>query len=461
MADYDVAIVGAGPGGYVAAIRAAQLGLKTALVERAEVGGICLNWGCIPSKALLYNAELVSILGRAGEFGISFDNLRLDYGKAIDRSRRVVQRLTRGVETMLKKNKVEMVQGEAVLKDPQTLEVKESGQRVAARNIVLATGAQPRGLPMLQPDGDRVLTSREALELRKLPASVVIVGGGAVGCEFAYLYNAYGATVTIVELLPHLLPNEDEEISQHLERSFTKQGIQVLTGAQVKEATVGDGGVVVTVASQGQEDQALTCERVLMAVGIHGNSEGLGLEETGVQVEKGFIKVNKGMGTTVSGVYAIGDVTGEMPLAHVASAQGIMLMERLAGRETPPVDYGVMPRTTYCHPQVASFGLTERQAEEQGYQVKVGKFPFIASGKALAVGDTDGMVKVVADARHGELLGAHLIGGQVTELLPELSMAHLLEGTATEVGFLVHAHPSLAEVVKEAALAVNGEAIHI
>ena len=461
MTEYDVAIVGAGPGGYVAAIRAAQLGLKTALVERAEVGGICLNWGCIPTKALLYNAELISLLQRAEEFGISFDHLQVDFGKAIDRSRQVVFRLTRGVQGLLRKNRVEHVVGEAYLKGPDTLEIKESGKTLTARNVILATGARQRTLPMLPVDSDRVLTSRWALDMRQLPSSIVIVGGGATGCEFAYLYNAYGSTVTIVELLPHLLPNEDEEISQHLERSLAQQGIQVLTGTQVKGATIGEGSVTLTVGAEGKEERELTCERVLVAVGIQGNTEYLGLEKMGVQVEKGFIQVDDAMATTVSGVYAIGDVTGKMPLAHVASAQGVMVVEGIAGRETSPINYVAMPRATYCHPQVASFGLTESQAREQGYQVKVGTFPFTANGKALAMGETDGMAKVVADARHGALLGAHLIGAQVTELLPELSLTHLLEGTASEIGFLVHSHPTLSEAVKEAALAANEEAIHI
>ncbi len=461
MPEYDVAIVGAGPGGYVAAIRAAQLGLKVALVERSEVGGICLNWGCIPSKALLFNAELVSLLKRADEFGISFDGLRLDYAKAVDRSRQVVQRLRRGVESLLKKNHIDLLKGEAVLRGPETLEIKGSGQRVEARWIILATGARPRSLPMLPLDGQRVLTSREGLEIRQPPSSLAIVGGGAVGCEFAYLFNAYGVKVTVVELLPRLLPNEDEEVSHLLERSFAKQGITVLTGTQVKGASVGAEGVTLQVAARDGAVKELAADQVLVAVGIQGNTEGLGLEEAGVQVERGFIKVDGGLATTVPGVYAIGDVTGLMPLAHVASAQGVMVVERLAGREVPPVDYAFMPRATYCHPQVASFGLTEEQAKQQGHQVKVGKFPLAANGKALAMGESEGMVKVVADARSGAILGAHLIGPQVTELLPEIAMSRLLEGTAAEVGFLVHAHPTLSEAVREAALAVNGEALHV
>lgn len=461
LVDYDLAIVGSGPGGYVSAIRASQLGLKTVLIERAELGGICLNWGCIPSKALLYNAELVSLLGRADEFGISFENLKLDYGKAISRSRRVVHRLTRGVESLLKKNNVTIVRGEAILKDGQTLEIKELGQQITATTIVLATGAHPKELEVIRPDGFRILTSRDAMDLNRLPTSLAIVGGGAIGCEFAYLYNAYGVSVTIIEVLPHLLPNEDEDISHLLEQSFSKRGIQILTNTEIREALATDQEVAIKVASETQDNLTLKFDQVLMAVGIQGNVHGLGLENVGVQVENGFIKVNEEMATSVPGIYAIGDVTGIMPLAHVASAQGVMLIERLAGLDSAPLDYDFIPRATYCHPQVASFGLTQRQAIEQGYEVKVGSFPFSASGKALAQGDTDGMVKIVADTRHGDLLGAHLIGAQVTELLPELSMVHLLEGTSTEVGGLVYAHPSLAEAVKEAALAIHGSSIHI
>jgi dihydrolipoamide dehydrogenase len=461
LADYDLAIVGSGPGGYVSAIRACQLGLKTVIIERAELGGICLNWGCIPSKALLYNAELVSLLERADEFGISFENLKLDYGKAVTRSRRVVQHLTRGVESLLKKNNVTVIRGEAILKDAQTLEIKELGHQITANNIVLATGAHPKELEVIPSDGFRILTSRQALDLHHLPSSVAIIGGGAIGCEFAYLYNAYGVSVTIIEVLPHVLPNEDEDISRHLEQSFSKRGIQILTNTEIKEATVTDHEVVIKVASNVQDNHTLKFDQVLVAVGIQGNVYGIGLENVGVQVENGFIDVSDEMATTVPGIYAIGDVTGVMPLAHVASAQGVMLIERLAGLDSAPLDYGFIPRATYCHPQVASFGLTQRQAMEQGYEVKVGSFPFSASGKALAQGDTDGMVKIVADTRHGDILGAHLIGSQVTELLPELSMVHLLEGTSTEVGGLIYAHPSLAEVVKEAALAIHGSSIHI
>ena len=460
MADYDLIVVGAGPGGYVAAIRAAQLGLKTAVVERDELGGICLNWGCIPSKALLRNAEIVSLFRRASEFGVSCDNLSFDFGVAIDRSREVVGRLTRGVGLLFRKNKVEHLKGEAVLRGGTSLEVKGTGQTLTADHILLATGARARSLPTLPLDGSTVMTSREALERKDVPGSVVIVGGGATGCEFAYLYNAYGAQVTVVELLPHLLPNEDEEVSQQLERSFTEQGMTLMTGAKVTGMTLkGDQAQVAVETSEGQ--QTVDCDRVLVAVGVQGNIEDLGLEEAGVVTERGFITVDDEMRTSVPTISAIGDVTGKMLLAHVASAQGVMVAERLAGKESPPMDYQLMPRAVYCKPQVASWGLTEGQAKEAGLQVKIGRFPFSANGKALGLAEAEGFVKVIVDEAYGEILGTHLIGAEVTESLAELSLARLLEGTAQEVGWLVHAHPTLSEVVKEAALAARGEAIHI
>ena len=462
MPDYDVVIIGAGPGGYVAAIRAGQLGLKTAVVERDELGGICLNWGCIPSKALLRNAEVLNLFRRAEEFGVSFDNLRYDFGVAIDRSRKVVATLTRGVAALLKKNGVEHIKGEARLRDAHTIEVSPDGRVFTAGSVVIATGARPVSIPGLPVDGERVLTSREALELRQVPERVVIIGGGATGAEFAYLYNTYGSQVTIVEMLPHLLPGEDEEISRLLERSFTRQGITFHTGSRVTSADVTPQGVRLEVDTGGEEKATtLEADMVLVAVGVQANTEELGLEGLGVALERGYIKVDGSMATSVPGVYAIGDVTGIMLLAHVAQAQGVLTVERIAGKESPELDYNMMPRATYCHPQVTSYGLTEAKAVEQGYEVKIGKFPFLASGKALAMGDTEGMVKVVVDRASGELLGAHMIGPEVTEMLGELSLAHLLEGTNREVGRMVHAHPTLSEALKEAALAADGKAIHI
>lgn len=461
MADYDLVVIGGGPGGYVAAIRAGQLGLKTALVERDQVGGICLNWGCIPSKALLRNAEVVQWARHASDWGVAFDNLRLDFGKAIDRSRQVVQRLVRGVEFLLRKNKVEVIHDEALLRGNGQVALKASGRIISASAVVVATGARPRSLPVLPLDGQVVLTSREALERKDLPTSCVVVGGGATGCEFAYIYNAYGVQVTMVELLPHLLPNEDEEVSQALERSFQKQGIRFLTGAKVT-GLQRDGSQATLTVETPQGSQSLTAQRVLVCVGIQPNAEGIGLQEAGVETQKGgWISTDERQRTSAPHIYAIGDVTGRMPLAHVASAQGILAVETIAGKETRPLDYTLMPRAVYCHPQVASWGLTEKQAQENGHKVKVGKFPFTASGKALALGETEGFVKVVADAQYGEILGVHMVGPEVTELLPELALARLLEGTVRETGWLVHAHPTLSEALKEASLAALGEAIHI
>lgn len=461
MADYDVVVIGGGPGGYVAAIRAGQKGLRTALVEREQVGGVCLNWGCIPSKALLRGAEVVSWLRRADEWGIAFDNLRLDFGKAIDRSRQAVQRLVRGVEYLLRKNKVDGVRDEAALAGPGKVALKGSGRVLSASAIIIATGARPRSLPLLPVDGQVVLTSREALGRRDLPSSCVIVGGGAVGCEFAYLYNAYGVRVTVVELLPRLLPNEDEEVSQALERAFQRQGIRVLVSARVTGVQLSPSHASLTVETP-QGVQTLTAERVLVAVGVQPNWEGLGLAEVGVATEQGgWVRTDEYQRTTVPTIYAVGDVTGRMPLAHVASAQGILAVEAILGKEARPLDYTLMPRAVYCAPQVASWGLTQREAEEKGYAVKVGKFPFTANGKAIAMGEGEGFVKVVADARHGEILGVHMVGPEVTELLPTLAMARLLEGTLLEAGWMVYAHPTLSEALKEAALAALGEAVHI
>ena len=458
--EYDLVVVGAGPGGYVAAIRAAQLGLSTAVVERDELGGVCLNWGCIPSKSLLKNAEILSLIHRGEEFGFYFDNLRVDYAKAIDRSRGVVDRNTKGIAFLFRKNKVEHIKGEASLRDSHTLEIAPEGRVIQAKNLILATGARARSIPALPIDGERVITSRHALELKQLPSSIIIVGAGATGMEFAYLYNSYGVKVTVVELLPRVVPNEDEEISHELERALSREGITFMTGAGVTEMTPMEGGARLKVESSDQATE-IEGEKVLIAIGVQANTEGLGLDGVGVATERGFIQVNDDMSTNVPGIYAIGDVTGKLLLAHVASAQGVMAAETIAGVESQPLDYVNMPRAIYCIPQVASFGLTEQQAREQGYGVKIGKFPFQASGKAVAIGETAGTVKLVVDEKYGELLGAHLIGPEVTELLAELSMARLLEGTTHELGWMVHSHPTLSEVLKEAALNADGGAIHI
>ena len=460
MPEYDVLVLGSGPGGYVAAIRAGQLGMKTAVVERDALGGICLNWGCIPSKALLRNAEVLSVIRHADEYGIGVGEVTPDFGKAIDRSRNVVGRLTRGVASLLRKNNVDHIQGTGVLQDARTVHVVEDGQTLSANNVIIATGASQRDIPGLPIDRRTVITSREALELREVPRRVLIVGGGATGCEFAYVWRSYGAEVTIAELMPRLIPNEDEEISAQLERSFRRQGIEIVTGAQARVIEVGGGSAQVAISTD-EGSRVEHCDKVLVAVGVQGNTAGIGLEAAGVRTERGFIPVDDSMRTNVPGIYAIGDVTGKMLLAHVASAQGVTAVERIAGLDPQPLDYVQIPRAIYCRPQVASFGLTEAQARDEGYPVKVGRFPMAASGKALAMNESEGMIKLVVDAEIGEILGAHMIGSEVTELLGELGMTKLLEATTAELGWLVHPHPTISETVKEAALAAEGEAIHI
>ena len=457
---YDVVVIGSGPGGYVAAIRAGQLGLKAAVVEREALGGTCLNWGCIPTKALLKNAEIVSYVRRSEEFGLKFDGFHADYSVAIARSRRVVDRNIRGVRFLLRKNGVDHIQGTGRLAGPNSVTIDPGGTVIEAKNIIIATGARPRSIPSLPVDGDRIITSRESIVLTDLPSSMVIVGGGAIGVEFAYVYAMYGVDVTIVELLPRLVPNEDEDISAQLERSFKSHGINVMTGAGVSGVQTRSDGVTVSV-EQGGATQTIETGMVLVAVGVQPNIEELGLDAVGVAVDRAGIVVDEFLSTNVPGVYAIGDVTGKLALAHVASAQAVTAVERIMGMEPQPMDYVNMPRTTYCNPQIASFGLTEAQAREQGYEVNVGVFNALANGKALAMGETEGMVKLVVDSRYGELLGGHMIGPEVTELLGELSMTRMLEGTTLELGWTVHAHPSLSEMLKEAALSAQGRAVHM
>jgi dihydrolipoamide dehydrogenase len=467
MARYDLAIIGAGPGGYVAAIRAAQLGLKAALIEKDRVGGLCLNWGCVPSKALLYNAELVHLFQRADEFGVKTGKLSFDLGKAVARSRQVVDRTVKGVEFLLKRNKVELISGSGRLHSAHEVEIEPDGQSVEADHVIVATGAHPRSIPGVEIDGKVVITSREALELTQAPESIAVVGGGPIGVEFAYVYRAYGSEVTIIEMLDRLLPTEDEEISQRLERALAQQGIRSLTSARVQAVQLSEGGAAVQVSVDGREEE-VRASRVLMGVGMAASTETLGLDKLGVALEKGFVQIDERLQTSVPGVYAIGDVTGKLMLAHVASAQGVAAVEGIAraggrlpaGLEPPALDYIKMPRATFCQPQVASIGLTEAQARERGYSVKIGRFPFRASAKATALGQTDGVVKLVVDADQGDILGCHMLGPEVTELLAEASLGTLMEATAREVGLTVHAHPTLSEAFKEAALSAYGEAIH-
>ncbi|MDA0263493.1 MAG: dihydrolipoyl dehydrogenase [Chloroflexi bacterium] len=463
--DYDLVVIGSGPGGYVAAIRAGQLGLKTAIIEREALGGVCLNWGCIPSKSLLKNAEVVSYFKRADEFGLSMDNFHADYSVAIDRSRKVVDRNTKGVAFLLNKNKVDHIQGAGKIVGAGKVEVAPTGDNteggvIQAKNIIIATGARPRSIPPLPIDGEKIITSRESIVLGDLPSSIIIVGGGAIGVEFAYIYKMYGVEVTIVEMLPRLVPNEDEDVSAQLERAFKRHRINFLTGAGVTGVDTSGDGVTVTVDKDGTA-QTLECGKVLVAIGIQPNVEDLGLETVGIATDRTGITVDEKMATNVGGIYAIGDVNGKMPLAHVASAQGMVAVETIAGLETQPLDYTYIPRATYCIPQIASFGLTEAQAREQGKEINVGTFNVQANGKALAMGESGGLVKLVVDARYGELLGGHMIGPEVTELLGELSMTRILEGTVLELGWAVHAHPSLSEMLKEAALSAQGRTIHM
>lgn len=465
MSDYDVVVIGAGPGGYVCAIRAAQLGKKVAIVEREWLGGVCLNVGCIPSKALLKNAEVAYTLRERGqEFGFEVQGLKLDFGAAVKRSRRIANRLSKGVNFLMRKNKIDIHMGTAKFVDTYRLTATgEDGETTTlqAKNIVIATGASPMMIPGVDIDGKRVVTYREAILQEQLPKSVVIIGAGAIGLEFATIWSSYGVEVTIVEMLPRIAPLEDEEVSVELTKAFNKRGIQVLAGTKVEGIEVQEVGVKVKLAGSNGE-LVLDAEQALVATGFTPNTTGLGLEEIGVTLsEKGLVEIDERMATNVASVWAIGDVTGKLMLAHVASAMGIVCAENIAGIETVSLDYEMMPRGTYCQPQVASFGLTEAQARERGYKVKVGRFPFRANGKALGLGDYEGWVKLVIEAEYGEILGGHLIGPEVTELLPELTLAQMMELTATEIGRNVHTHPTLSEVVMEAAHNIEGQAINI
>ncbi|MEJ5239593.1 MAG: dihydrolipoyl dehydrogenase [Anaerolineales bacterium] len=462
---FDVVVIGAGPAGYVAAIRAAQLGKKTAIVDKQWLGGVCLNVGCIPSKALLKNAEIAHTLRERGkEFGFSFENLRLDYSVAVKRSRQVADRLTRGVGFLMRKNNIAVFMGQAELSDAHTVSVRDGEGKVTeikAQFIILATGARPIVPQGWQVDGKHVLTYKEAILQEHLPASVVIIGSGAIGVEFATIWNAYGSEVTIVEMLPRLVPLEDEEVSAELKKAFEKRGIRCLVGHKVEAVESTENGARVRVSAEGKE-MTIEAAQALVAIGFRPNSEGLGLEKVGVKVnERGFIEINETMQTSVPHIYAIGDVTGKLMLAHVGSAMGILAAEHIAGLETATLDYEMMPRATYCQPQIASFGLTEAQARQRGYAVKIGRFPFQANGKALGLGDYNGWVKLVVDEKYGEILGAHLIGPEVTELLPELTLARMMELTPAEIARNVHAHPTLSEVLMEAAHAAEGSPIHI
>ncbi len=456
---FDLVVIGAGPGGYVAAIRAAQLGLKAAIVDREFLGGVCLNIGCIPTKALIRNAQVLETFRHAEQYGIQVEKFSADFGKAIDRSRTVSNRLVKGVEFLMKKNKIQVFMDEALLTASNRVELKKSGEKLSAKNIILATGARPVSIPGLPIDGKDVITSREALFLKELPSPIIVVGAGPIGMEFAYIYRAYGAEVTVVEMLPHLLPREDAEVSAEIEKAMSKFGVQYRVNTKVEGAEKARGKIKLKVSSDGKPE-VIEAQKVLVAISVKPNTENIGLEALGVQIERGAIVVNDRYETNVAGVSAIGDVTMQLPLAHVASAQGVIAAEVIAQKEPRPLDLNAVPRCTYCNPQVASMGLTEQQAREQGHDVRVGKFAFRSNGKALGNNEYDGFVKLVVDKKYGEILGAHMVGSEVTELTGELSLAKSMEMTTTELAHAVHAHPTLSEVVMEAALDSLGEAIH-
>ncbi len=465
MKNYDVVVIGAGPGGYVAAIRCTQLGLKTAIVEKRFLGGVCLNIGCIPSKALLRNADIAHILRERGkEFGFNCENLKLDYGVAHKRSRSVSKRLVRGIGFLMKKNNIDVHMGAAKLTAKDTVEViLEEGDKeiLKAKNIILATGSHPFTVPGVALDGEKVVDYEAAILRPDLPETAAIIGGGAIGVEFATIWNAYGVDVTIIEMLDHLLPVEGEDVGKEIEKSYKKLGINVMTKSKVKGVTTSESGTLVTVETEDGE-MVVEADLTLVAIGFKPNSQGLGLEDVGVTISKrGYIEIDERMATNVDGIWAIGDVTGKLLLAHAASAMGVVAAENIAGVETVTLDYNMIPRATYCHPQTASFGYTEAQAKEKGYDVAVGEFPLQANGKALGLGDYQGFARIVVDKQYGEILGAQMVGPNVSELLPVLTLAQRFELTVHEVARNVHAHPTLSETLMEAAEAAMGKAIHI
>jgi dihydrolipoamide dehydrogenase len=461
---YDVLIIGTGPGGYVAAIRASQLGLKTGVVERESLGGICLNWGCIPTKSLLKSAQVLDYFKHAEEYGIKLEGTaKPDFTAVVARSRGVAEGMSKGVQFLLKKNKVDVIIGTGKLVSAGKVEVTSvDGKKEIheATHIILATGARSRELPNLKQDGKKIIGYREAMTLPKLPVSIIVVGSGAIGSEFASFYNSMGSKVTLVEFLPNVVPIEDEEVSKQLERSFKKAGMTVLTSSNVKSVDTSGKLCKVKIATpKGEEEHE--AEIVLSAVGIAPNTENLGLEALGIEMEKGKIKVDDFYRTNVKGIYAIGDIVHGPALAHVASAEGITCVEKIAGKNPEPIDYSNIPGCTYTNPEVASVGMTEKAAKEAGYEIKVGKFPYTASGKASAAGAKDGFVKLIFDAKYGELLGAHLIGFNVTEMIAELVVARKLETTGHELIKAIHPHPTMSEAIMEAAAAAYGEVIHL
>ena len=463
MSKFDIIVLGSGPGGYVTAIRASQLGFKTAIIEKESLGGVCLNWGCIPTKALLKSAQVFEYLKHADDYGLTIESYDKDFDAVVNRSRNVAGTMSKGVQFLMKKNKIEVIMGYGSLKAGKKVAVSiEDGTETVyeANHIIIATGARARELPSLPQDGKKVIGYREAMTLPKQPKKLIVVGSGAIGVEFAYFYNAMGTNVTLIEYMPRIVPVEDEEISKQMERSFTKSGIKVMTTAEVTKVDSSGKGVKATVKTD-KGEEVLSADIVLSAVGIKTNIENIGLEELGIATDRDKIIVNDFYQTNLPGYYAIGDVTSGQALAHVASAEGILCVEKIAGQHVEPIDYNNVPGCTYCFPEVASVGYTEEQAKEKGFEIKVGKFPFTASGKAQAGGHTDGFVKVIFDAKYGEWLGCHMIGAGVTDMIAEAVVGRKLETTGHEILKAVHPHPTMSEAVMEAVAAAYDEVIHI
>jgi dihydrolipoamide dehydrogenase len=462
---FDIVVIGAGPGGYVAAIKAAQLGYKTACVEDDALGGICLNWGCIPTKALLESAAMIQHLGHAKEFGVQVGEIKTDLGQAVKRSRQVSERLVKGIGFLFKKNKITHLPGRGRLAGKGRVEVssKDGGkQTVSAKHVIIATGSRPRDLPFLKIDHERVWDSTDAMLAKEPPGTLAVIGAGAIGCEFADVHASFGTKVTIIEALDRILPLEDRDCSAVVEKSYRKRGMEVYTGARLEKADIGKDGVTLTVKTAKGETRTVEAERVLSAIGRVPNVENLGLEEVGVQLtDRGFIKVDRQMRTSVEGVYAIGDVAGPPLLAHKGSHEGIACVEAIHGDQHAGIDYNNIPNCTYCHPEVASVGLTEEQAREKGHDIEVGVFPWSANGRALTAGETDGFVKIIRDRKYSELLGAHIVGPHATELIAEFVVGRHLETTVEEMDRAMHPHPTLSEAVAEAALAALGHPLHI
>ena len=461
--DFDVIVLGSGPGGYVAAIRSAQLGLKTAIIEKESLGGVCLNWGCIPTKALLKSANVFEYIQHAADYGIEVKDSSVKFGDMIKRSRDVADGMSKGVQFLMKKNKIEVIMGTGKVKAGKKIEVTDADgktKEVSAKNIIIATGGRSKELPSLKQDDKKIIGYRKAMTLEKMPKKMVVVGSGAIGVEFAYFYNAIGVDVTIVEYMPNVVPVEDEEISKQLARSFKKSGIKIMLEAEVTEVDTKGSGCKVTVKTK-KGEETLDCDIVLSAVGVTANIENIGLEDVGIATDKGKIMVDEFYKTNIDGYYAIGDCVPGQALAHVASAEGIICVEKIAGENPQALDYNNIPGCTYCSPEIASVGHTEKSAKEAGFDLKVGKFPFSASGKASAAGHKDGFVKVIYDAKYGELLGAHMIGANVTEMIAEIVVARKLETTGHEVLKSVHPHPTMSEAIMEATAAAYDEVIHL